>query len=220
MTLLSAGVSVLVAVMIALTGAWHASKGALRSRAQTAADAAALAAIAESTPSGRGVYEYEARRFAELNGAELKSCLCYPGATAVQVEVEVQGVGATARAIFDPDLMMPSLSTHGLDPVLGRAIGLLVARSNGAVHVVSGLRTRAAQARLWQDALARYGADSAGHWVAPPGRSLHERGLAVDLGGDLDKAVQVIEMLGLPLHRPLANEPWHFELIGSRISNA
>ena len=53
-------------------------------------------------------------------------------------------------------------------------------------------------------------------WVAPPGHSMHERGLAVDLGGDLARAVQLIDELDLPLHRPLANEPWHFELIGSR----
>jgi hypothetical protein len=45
---------------------------------------------------------------------------------------------------------------------------------------------------------------------------MHERGLAVDLGGDLIRAVQLIEELDLPLYRPLANEPWHFELIGSR----
>jgi hypothetical protein len=45
---------------------------------------------------------------------------------------------------------------------------------------------------------------------------MHTRGLAVDLGGDLELAVRIIDELDLPLYRPLAHEPWHFELIGSR----
>ena len=45
---------------------------------------------------------------------------------------------------------------------------------------------------------------------------MHERGLAVDLAGDLDLAIEIIGRLDLPLHRPLPNEPWHFELLGSR----
>jgi hypothetical protein len=45
---------------------------------------------------------------------------------------------------------------------------------------------------------------------------MHERGLAVDLGGDVEEAAELVRKLGLPLHRPLANEPWHFELAGSR----
>jgi hypothetical protein len=45
---------------------------------------------------------------------------------------------------------------------------------------------------------------------------MHERGLAVDLGGDLALAADLIDELALPLWRPLANEPWHFELRGAR----
>jgi hypothetical protein len=45
---------------------------------------------------------------------------------------------------------------------------------------------------------------------------MHQRGLAVDLGGDVDLAVRLIRRLDLPMWRPLPNEPWHFELAGSR----
>jgi hypothetical protein len=45
---------------------------------------------------------------------------------------------------------------------------------------------------------------------------MHNLGLAVDLGGDIDLALELIERLDLPLYRPLTNEPWHFELTGSR----
>jgi hypothetical protein len=40
--------------------------------------------------------------------------------------------------------------------------------------------------------------------------------MAVDLGGDLSLAVRLITRMHLPLWRPLPNEPWHFELNGSR----
>jgi LAS superfamily LD-carboxypeptidase LdcB len=55
-------------------------------------------------------------------------------------------------------------------------------------------------------------------WVARPGSSMHERGLAIDLGGDLDLARSLAATLGLPLVQPLENEPWHFELVGARES--
>jgi hypothetical protein len=218
MTLLAGSISVLLALLMTFAGAFEAGRGAARSRAQIAADAAALAAVAESSPIGRGVHLFEARRFAEANGGELLSCLCYRGADAVQVEVEVAGERATARAAFEADLLMPSIDTvEGLNPLLARAVARLLSATDGAVHVVSGFRTSNEQARLWDEALDRYGnAEDADDWVAPPGHSMHESGLAVDLGGDLDLALRMIERLGLPLHRPLGNEPWHFELVGSR----
>jgi hypothetical protein len=68
--------------------------------------------------------------------------------------------------------------------------------------------------------LERYGdAEAADDWVARPGTSMHERGLAVDLGGDLVLAESLIIELGLPIHSPLPNEPWHFELLGGRANS-
>lgn len=189
-----------------------------RTHAQTAADAAALAAIAESSLHGSGAHELAARRFAELNDAELLSCDCPPGALAVQVEVAYEGVHAKARAAMDPSRMAPAApDTAGLDPRLASALDRLLAATRGRVRLVSGYRSTERQTQLWNQALARYGsAEVADDWVAPPGRSMHEAGLAVDLAGDLDLAARTIAELALPLHRPLANEPWHFELVGSR----
>jgi hypothetical protein len=96
-------------------------------------------------------------------------------------------------------------------------VRVLETESNGSVWLTSGYRSHEEQAVLWAAALKKYGsAEIADDWVAPPGHSMHERGLAVDLDGDLDAAVALIERLNLPLHWPLANEPWHFELLGSR----
>ncbi len=193
-----------------------ADAAATKMRAQTAADAAALAAVAESGPYGAGAHEREAARFAAANGARLVECRCEPGATAVQVRVTLDGVVAEARAIFDPEALMPldlAYAGEGLHPVLERAVDDLVRAARGAVHVVSGRRSTERQSVLWADALARYGdPEVADDWVARPGTSMHERGLAVDLGGDVELAAEIAAQLGLPLHRPLPNEPWHFEL--------
>jgi hypothetical protein len=191
-----------------------------KSRAQTAADAAALAAIAESGPYGIGQPEQQARSFAEANGGHLVDCLCDPGATAMQVKVVVGRIAAEARAVLDPTLLSlasSSVDARGLDPRLAQAVRRLISTSQGAVRLVSGLRSRTEQSVLWEHALHRYGSpEAADDWVAPPGGSMHERGLAVDLGGDLQLAVRIVAQLHLPLWRPLMNEPWHFELIGSR----
>jgi hypothetical protein len=190
-----------------------------RGRAQAAADAAALAGVAESAPYGHNIPELVARRYAELNGGELMSCLCRPGDTAVQVMVAAGGATARARAVIDPSAFAPAAiePTTTLHPALAAAVDALVRASGGRIYIVSGVRSTGHQARLWAAALERYGSpEAADDWVAPPGRSLHERGLAVDLGGDLALAARLVSQLGLPLHRPLDNEPWHFELTGSR----
>lgn len=189
-------------------------------RAQTAADAAALAAVAESTPYGTGACELVARRYAELNGGRLIHCACEPRTASAEVEVEVGEASARARAVLDAALLAPQRVTFdhaGLDPLLASAVERLLSAADGRVSVVSGYRSPARQTMLWSEALRRYGSvDAANDWVAPPGDSVHELGLAVDLGGDLELATLLVDRLDLPLYRPLPNEPWHFELYGPR----
>ncbi|HJR44838.1 MAG TPA: D-alanyl-D-alanine carboxypeptidase family protein [Actinomycetota bacterium] len=216
MTLLFGALATTLALLLSGFASQIALVSARKARAQLAADSAALAAVAESGPYGNGRHEDVARNYATENDAELLECLCEPAATAVQVRVAVDGVVAEARAIFDPALMVQLPGTTeagGLHPLLSAAVDRILTEASGRVHLVSGWRSRAEQAMLWADALARYGdAETADDWVARPGVSMHERGLAVDLGGDIDFAAAIIERLDLPLHRPLTNEPWHFEL--------
>ena len=202
-------------VAVALGSAKVASASAAKVRAQAAADAAALAAVATSVPGRAGDPQATAARFAQLNEAELVYCWCVAGDTAMQVRVESDGMVATARAVFDPELLKPADVAFGLHPQLAAAVHELLRHTDGRVAVTSGWRSTAEQRELWSDALARYGTpEAADDWVARPGTSAHERGLAIDLAGDLDLAVEVIERLRLPLERTLVHEPWHFELIG------
>jgi zinc D-Ala-D-Ala carboxypeptidase len=220
-------VTVLVAgmgLLLTLTLGWFArdlaTASALDARAQLAADSAALAAAAESAPYGSGHPHQVARDYARSNGATLVECRCDPGATAFQVAVEVDGALAQARAVIDPALFGPLVRTagvRGLHPRMASAVRRLVGASDGAVYVVSGWRSPQEQRQLWEQALDRYGsAEQADDWVAPPGQSMHERGLAVDLGGDIVLAIELIDDFDLPLWRPMDHEPWHFELLGSR----
>lgn len=217
MTVVAGALAAALALLLAGFAADVAETSAIKAKAQLAADAAALAAVAESGPYGGGEHRRTAARYAALNGARLVECLCEPGSTAVQVRVVAGDVVADARAVFDPSRLMPAeiaFSGNGLHPLLANAVDRLVRAAGGRVHVVSGRRSTATQSVLWADAMARYGsAEAADDWVARPGTSMHERGLAVDLGGDLDLAATVVAEHGLPLHRPLRHEPWHFELV-------
>ena len=219
MTVLVAGLTLLLGLALGTGAAEVGDAASTQARAQAAADAAALAAVAESSPSGAGRPVEAATDYAERNGARLVKCYCDEGATAMQVVVSVDGVLAEARAVMDPTLIAPAVggSTDGLHRDLAAAVQRLTTASVGRVWVVSGFRSPERQAQLWAEALIEHGSpEAADDWVARPGSSMHEKGLAVDLGGDLDEAVRLIDELGLPLHRPLAHEPWHFELSGAR----
>jgi LAS superfamily LD-carboxypeptidase LdcB len=216
--LLAALVALVLAFGSFLTSMAHAAT--TKARAQLAADAAALAAVAETAPYGIDLHEDVARQFASANGARLVDCDCPDGGTAVQVTVAIGTVTATARAVIDPERFVPAttgLGAAGLNPQLAEAVDTLIRASGGSIYVVSGLRSTDRQAELWAAALEQYGSpEAADNWVAPPGHSMHERGLAVDLGGDMALVVRLIQQLDLPLWRPMSWEPWHFELTGSR----
>ena len=104
---------------------------------------------------------------------------------------------------------------------------------------VSGWRSRAEQRFIWEETLAREGADFTRRYVASPGCSEHETGLAIDLGaraakidficpdfpnrgicgtfrrlaaeyGFIQRYCREKEAL-----TGIAEEPWHFRYVGS-----
>lgn len=130
----------------------------------------------------------------------------------------IPGSATTVPEASSPGSVQAPLPTlSGMHPVMADAVHKLISASNGRVWLVSGFRDAQRQYQLWVGALEKYGdPDIADNWVARPGHSMHEAGLAADLGGDLDLAVRLISELKLPLWRPMTWEPWHFELVGSR----
>lgn len=105
------------------------------------------------------------------------------------------------------------------EAVFNSAIQKLIAASGGKISVSSGKRSSQRQAQLWAEALKKYGSpEKARKWVAPPGHSKHELGLANDLKfADPATRAWAHQHAGeFGLTFPLANESWHIEPIGVR----
>ena len=206
--------SIVIAVALGFTAIFAAFSADLarvtsvRARAQTAADAAALAAAQELiAPSGRSPGEL-ASEYAERHGARVVRCHCRLGDDEVVVTVELsvslpylrqeRTLEATARAVVDvPD------GTQGLQPFFVARLSCLFARVSG-LWIVSGFRTTAEQAQLYEEKP---------DLAAPPGRSNHELGLAADLGYPSAAARDSAraEAPGCGLRFPMSYEPWHVE---------
>ena len=109
---------------------------------------------------------------------------------------------------------------------------ILDARAQGVnLGVGSGYRSYEKQEKLWKQALKKYGSpEKARKWVAPPGGSFHNKGLAVDLnangqflGKDANnKATEWAHANAKKygLHFRMGHEPWHIEPIEKTKSNS
>ena len=169
-TVLSAGAMVLAAVLVlSSVDVMRAVQGG--AKAQTAADAAALAAAQEiALPSGSTPSEM-ASRFAELNGAALVTCTCEPGSSEAVVEVAFtvdllfvgldREVHAHARAVIEgtgPPWPEDERRSSTRPPVRQIRVGRYNGRRHGEaksrgrsarpVAVDGGGRLHAGQARL------------------------------------------------------------------------
>lgn len=131
----------------------------------------------------------------------------------------------------DPDEIVDT----GLKDVRGRKIELTreaaaglnvildIAKSRGIrVDVTSAHRSVDKQAQLWEQALRKYGsASKARKWVAPPGKSRHNYGKAIDMHMYRGKNKisqkefdEIIEKAGM--YRPMSWEGWHIEPVSTK----
>lgn len=96
---------------------------------------------------------------------------------------------------------------EGLDPAFAGALRALINASGGRVRIGNGLRTREEQTCLRA---------TKPNLAAPPGRSNHEFGFAVDLVYANDEAREWAHANAqrFGLHFPMDYEPWHIEPIG------
>lgn len=125
----------------------------------------------------------------------------------------------------------PDTNKQGLsESTFNSALEKMIAASGGKISITSGKRGNAKQRSLWQNALKKYGSESAARkWVAPPAGtkmsngsiakgSQHEHGLASDLKY-ADAATRKWahdNAARFGLHFPLSNENWHIEMKGTR----
>ena len=88
------------------------------------------------------------------------------------------------------------------------------AAADGVEIVVrSGWRSRGYQAKLFREAVAKYGSEQeAARWVATPDTSAHVSGDAVDIGPSAAAAWLSEHGAAYGLCQIYGNEPWHYEL--------
>lgn len=114
----------------------------------------------------------------------------------------------------------------GLNDSFRSSLGQMIADAKAAgfdIDINSGFRSVARQRELWDAALMKYGSpEAARKWVAPPVRSMHNFGMAADLGYDSPGAVDWAHRNAgrYGLNFPLSNENWHIEPVGARAEAA
>lgn len=171
-----------------------------RTRARTAADAAALTAALDGPEAARAV--------AAAGGAEIGSVTSAGDERTVVVELGDATASATARRI-EP-VVVGTGRRVGLAPAMLAALARADELLGVQVPITSGLRTRAQQQALWDRRHTNP------YPVARPGSSRHETGLAVDVPSSfVPRLLAVAADAGLC--RPLPRtDPIHFEVCGGR----
>jgi hypothetical protein len=189
---------VLVGVIVILLGRMG---GAATSRAgaRNAADAAALAGAA----AGRTA----ADELARANGAELVSYAEIGLDTEVRVRLGPAEAVGRARRTGDRDGGGGGAgATKGLAAAMRAALARAEQLLGRPVPITSGYRSTEAQAQLYANRAANP------YPVAPPGSSMHERGLAIDVPADfVPQLLAVAPKTGLCQPYP-ADDPIHFEV--------
>ncbi|MCL6286014.1 D-alanyl-D-alanine carboxypeptidase family protein [Ruegeria sp. 2012CJ41-6] len=123
-------------------------------------------------------------------------------------------------------------SFTGLNPDMQQAVASMLQAADaelgqGALKITSAYRSPELQGRLYEAALKKYGSpEAARKWVAPPGRSQHNHGTAIDFAGadggllrdansrEAQWIARNASRFGLDV--PMNWEPWQVELAGAR----
>lgn len=128
--------------------------------------------------------------------------------------VSVQGQGEAATVVKTEDIAKvvrpkdSSVNLQGLNPAFKQRFAAMAAEyeqmTGKKMQVNSGFRDPKEQAELF----AKYGSPRA----APPGRSRHESGVAIDINSsDANKAIELGLFAKYGFTRPVPGETWHVE---------
>ncbi len=179
------------------------------------AEADELAGLPESEMGITGL------RVAKETAAALHEELAQANAALAAMEASLGQIPSiTITPPSAPSAAAPLANVAGLNSAFESSLSALAAAAREAGHEIkvnSGFRTIERQAELFAAAVRKYGSEAeARRWVAPPGRSNHNVGLAADLGFGSDAARQWVHdnAAQFGLQFPLSNEDWHIESMG------
>lgn len=134
------------------------------------------------------------------------------------------GVGMGGLAAYAPPPGTGAAGITGFNQAFKSSLDQMMADAaaafgDGAVTITSGFRSVERQAELYRQALEKYGSpEAARRWVAPPGESSHNFGVAADLGFMSDSVKQWVHENASKygLNFRMNNEDWHIEPAGAR----
>jgi len=148
-----------------------------------------------------------------------------PGPDRVRVREHPPPLSEPRRALGEADGAVPDGTTAfddavpgvaKLDPDLLAALRRAAAGASAdgvTLLVDSGWRSPRYQRHLLDEATAKYGSrQEAARWVAPPARSAHVSGDAVDVGPSSAAGWLSRHGAAYGLCQTYGNEPWHYEL--------
>lgn len=101
--------------------------------------------------------------------------------------------------------------TEGLDAEFAEKLENLARGIGERISITSGYRTIEEQQQLWDES------DQTGKWVARPGESKHNFGLAVDVKNETIRAMSNEELSQYGLYKPMDYENWHLEPVETRV---
>ena len=141
-------------------------------------------------------------------------------ATVTKVDPQTGGLRTYVVKGKDPSIV------DNLKPQFSRALQTMIESAPPEIRehlrIGSGYRDPEYQAKLYADAVRKYGSEGAARkWVAPPGKSQHGHGQAVDLsyGSPAAREWAQANAANYGLNFPMAHEPWHIEAAGARDPN-
>lgn len=117
----------------------------------------------------------------------------------------------------------PSLWLTGdvdINNVFASRLAALAKHYNTKIYISSGYRSIEEQWDIWNKRIREHPNETEKErrkWVAYPGKSMHQFGLAVDVKG-LYKELANNDLKPFGLIKPLSNEDWHIEPIEARIT--
>lgn len=169
-----------------------------------------LAALAKSRAVTKASLDRTAKSLADFVDMKVNTPSPAPGLPTPVGGAVVRRLGAGNAT--------PAPSATGLNADFQTKLNQLIAATGGKVKINSGFRSPERQAQLFSAAVKKYGSEQAARkWVAPPGHSEHNKGLAVDLGfadnATKAKVHEIAKQYGL--YFPMSWEDWHIQPIGT-----
>ncbi len=127
---------------------------------------------------------------------------------------------ATSYPSEDPDHWLTG--DVDINMVFASRLAALAKHYNTKINITSGYRSVEEQWAIWNERIKKYPNETEKQrrkWVAYPGKSRHQFGIAADVDG-FAKNLSNQDLKPFGLVKPLPNEDWHIEPLEARVTSS